>query len=298
MSFAQNETDAERNLNEEAEFQINILEQKAREDYLTQFSQSDASFTSNSGENAAAEQHHGTDSKTAAAAAASISVNAKAILEKWMYDHRLYCYPTKFEKRALSFETGLSVQKISNWFINSRRRMLPKMLQSEGKSVEHFTISRKKKKNAANMGSTTFNDKNCLVLNEVISLADYANQEESKLMDQGSIFYVGDEFKEEGHQSSSCYESLVQEVIVPPYSESSQSSYSYESMADIIQQYDDDNDQKLELHPMVAEAYHDTESQPSQPSSLSSVSSYAARGILYDESTQSKCIYLVIDTPI
>lgn len=37
-----------------------------------------------------------------------------------------------------------------------------------------------------------------------------SNQEESKLTDQSSIFYVGDEFKEQNHQSNSYYGNIVQ----------------------------------------------------------------------------------------
>lgn len=73
-----------------------------------------------------------------------ISSDAKKILEKWMYDHRFYCYPMKDEKQLLALETGLTIEKVSNWFINSRRRLLPKMLENEGKSSDNFTISRKK----------------------------------------------------------------------------------------------------------------------------------------------------------
>lgn len=75
-----------------------------------------------------------------------MSMRAKRILENWMYDHRFYCYPSKMEKQMLSTETGLSLQKISNWFINSRRRLLPKMLQKEGRDSVDFTITRKKGK--------------------------------------------------------------------------------------------------------------------------------------------------------
>lgn len=73
-----------------------------------------------------------------------ISSEAKKILEKWMYDHRFYCYPMRDEKQLLALETGLTIEKVSNWFINSRRRLLPKMLENEGKSSDNFTISRKK----------------------------------------------------------------------------------------------------------------------------------------------------------
>lgn len=75
-----------------------------------------------------------------------LPLKSKQILENWMYEHRFYCYPTKTEKQMLSIETGLNVQRISNWFINSRRRLLPKMLEREGRDSIDFTITRKKKK--------------------------------------------------------------------------------------------------------------------------------------------------------
>lgn len=102
-----------RNFEQEAEFQIKLLEQKAREDFLDNFSQNE--YTSLEIVPAVkVPDSDRTETK------AYISSAAKSILEKWMYEHRVYCYPTKAEKYALAQETGLSVQKISNWFINSR----------------------------------------------------------------------------------------------------------------------------------------------------------------------------------
>lgn len=128
MSFQKKEKNSKRNYDKEAALQIKILEQKSREEYLSLFSQREDSLAPNFDDVAQIKRRSETESKTC------IPSNAKAILEKWMYEHRLYCYPTKLEKQALSYDTGLSVQKISNWFINSRRRTLPKVLGTEGKS--------------------------------------------------------------------------------------------------------------------------------------------------------------------
>lgn len=281
MSFVILENNSKRDFNAEAELQTKILEQKSREEYLTLFSQLNDS-TSIFGDADKMERRSEKDSKVC------IPVNAKAILEKWMYEHRLYCYPTKIEKHALSVETGLSVQKISNWFINSRRRMLPKMLQAEGRSVNNFTISRKKKKNVAMALTSTRS--NCMLLNEATSLADYVNQEESKVIDQSSIFY-GDEFTDDNSQHSGTrFENVLQQIVMPyiePYTENSQ--LSYQSVTDGIQQYDD---QKSERSLVAIGKAHEIPEPQSSSSSLN-----VTRGIIYDQSTQSKCIYVVINSP-
>ncbi|XP_051683366.1 homeobox protein TGIF2LX [Oryctolagus cuniculus] len=54
------------------------------------------------------------------------------ILRHWLYDHRFDAHPSEAEKQMLSGQTNLSLQQISNWFINARRRILPKMLVVEG----------------------------------------------------------------------------------------------------------------------------------------------------------------------
>jgi len=55
---------------------------------------------------------------------------ATNILKKWLFDHLFHPYPTEEEKSALSLQTGLSLNQISNWFINARRRILQPMLES------------------------------------------------------------------------------------------------------------------------------------------------------------------------
>lgn len=248
-----------RNFDQEAELQIQILEQKAREDFLTTFSQCDESSSKIIDTNKSESSGY-IESKV------YIPAKAKTILEKWMYEHRLYCYPTKTEKQALALETGLSVQKISNWFINSRRRMLPKMLETEGKDPINFTISRKKKKSA--MVASKVGNNDGVRMYATNSLSDYAIQEESKIIDQGSIFF-GNDFEADNQQqpSNSAFEAIVQDVIVPyvePEDEESKSSYQ-----------------------TTIDQHHEAEAQ------LGCV----ARGILYDQATQSKCFFVVINSP-
>jgi len=52
------------------------------------------------------------------------------LLKKWLFDHLFHPYPTEEEKSSLSLQTGLSLNQISNWFINARRRTLQPMLES------------------------------------------------------------------------------------------------------------------------------------------------------------------------
>ncbi|KAG0182746.1 hypothetical protein DFQ29_002381 [Apophysomyces sp. BC1021] len=51
-----------------------------------------------------------------------------AILKQWLVDHCRDPYPTEDEKNMLKAETGLTLNQISNWFINARRRILPMIL--------------------------------------------------------------------------------------------------------------------------------------------------------------------------
>ncbi|KAF1995967.1 hypothetical protein P154DRAFT_329430 [Amniculicola lignicola CBS 123094] len=51
---------------------------------------------------------------------------ATGILKAWFQAHRDSPYPTEDEKLALCNQTNLSINQISNWFINARRRSAPK----------------------------------------------------------------------------------------------------------------------------------------------------------------------------
>jgi len=55
---------------------------------------------------------------------------ATNLLKKWVFDHLFHPYPTEEEKNSLSLQTGLSLNQISNWFINARRRILQPMLEN------------------------------------------------------------------------------------------------------------------------------------------------------------------------
>lgn len=53
-------------------------------------------------------------------------------LKRWLVQHKKHPYPSEKEKIDLAHQTGLTVNQISNWFINARRRILQPMLESEG----------------------------------------------------------------------------------------------------------------------------------------------------------------------
>ncbi|KAI9311062.1 homeobox KN domain-containing protein, partial [Dichotomocladium elegans] len=52
-------------------------------------------------------------------------------LKGWLVDHKKHPYPSEKEKIQLANRTGLTVNQISNWFINARRRILQPLLESE-----------------------------------------------------------------------------------------------------------------------------------------------------------------------
>jgi len=58
------------------------------------------------------------------------------ILRKWLEDHEQDPYPGEEEKNRLASECKLTLNQISNWFINARRRILPLLRQE---TREHRT---------------------------------------------------------------------------------------------------------------------------------------------------------------
>lgn len=59
-----------------------------------------------------------------------------AILKTWLIEHCTNPYPTEDEKNWLKNETGLTLNQISNWFINARRRILPLILLKASASAD------------------------------------------------------------------------------------------------------------------------------------------------------------------
>jgi hypothetical protein len=62
-------------------------------------------------------------------------------LKRWLVDHKKHPYPSEKEKIDLARQTGLTVNQISNWFINARRRILQPMLESEGLQAHLLSYS-------------------------------------------------------------------------------------------------------------------------------------------------------------
>lgn len=68
-----------------------------------------------------------------------------AILKQWLIDHCRHPYPTEEEKRSLRLKTNLTLNQISNWFINARRRILPLILSSPNNSNSNGLNEKEKK---------------------------------------------------------------------------------------------------------------------------------------------------------
>ena len=47
------------------------------------------------------------------------------VLKTWFNEHLEYPYPSESQKDDLAAQTSLTLNQISNWFINARRRILP-----------------------------------------------------------------------------------------------------------------------------------------------------------------------------
>lgn len=62
-------------------------------------------------------------------------------LKRWLVEHKKHPYPSEKEKIDLARQTGLTVNQISNWFINARRRILQPMLESEGLQAHLLSYS-------------------------------------------------------------------------------------------------------------------------------------------------------------
>ncbi|KAI5185217.1 hypothetical protein NEHOM01_0675 [Nematocida homosporus] len=56
--------------------------------------------------------------------------NISEILKRWLVDHIENPYPDEKEKHYLILKTGLCSSQINNWFINARRRIIPKIIKN------------------------------------------------------------------------------------------------------------------------------------------------------------------------
>ncbi|KAI8333134.1 hypothetical protein BC941DRAFT_435184 [Chlamydoabsidia padenii] len=71
------------------------------------------------------------DSKTNKRRRGNLPKAVTTILRDWLSDHKKHPYPTEEEKDTLARRTGLTLNQISNWFINARRRILQPMLEQQ-----------------------------------------------------------------------------------------------------------------------------------------------------------------------
>ncbi|ORY91405.1 homeobox KN domain-domain-containing protein [Syncephalastrum racemosum] len=60
------------------------------------------------------------------------------VLKQWLIEHTEHPYPTENEKNSLGDKTGLTINQISNWFINARRRILPTVVRNEHKKLRNY----------------------------------------------------------------------------------------------------------------------------------------------------------------
>jgi Spy/CpxP family protein refolding chaperone len=72
---------------------------------------------------------------------------ATNILKKWLFEHLFHPYPSEEQKRQLASQTGLTINQISNWFINARRRILQPMLETVRQQQQGMGYSGEKEPN-------------------------------------------------------------------------------------------------------------------------------------------------------
>ncbi|GAN02455.1 hypothetical protein MAM1_0022c01899 [Mucor ambiguus] len=108
------------------------------DDNLSTMTSSSSSCTTNSSNNsiaspiptskAAATSTTSTNTMIARKRRGNLPKTVTAVLKQWLVDHCKNPYPTEVEKSGLKDKTGLTLNQISNWFINARRRLLPQIL--------------------------------------------------------------------------------------------------------------------------------------------------------------------------
>lgn len=60
----------------------------------------------------------------------SFSEETISILKSWLFQNITHPYPTEVEKKELICLTGLTLNQLNNWLINSRRRMLKRLVST------------------------------------------------------------------------------------------------------------------------------------------------------------------------
>jgi hypothetical protein len=80
--------------------------------------------------------------------------NVTTFLRNWLVQHKRHPYPTEDEKIDLARRTSLTVNQISNWFINARRRILQPILRNE--QMHAASVAKKEHVNMHDFGKFQF----------------------------------------------------------------------------------------------------------------------------------------------
>lgn len=76
-------------------------------------------------------QHNSTDPRKGHShKKGSFSEETISILKSWLFRNITHPYPTEVEKKELICLTGLTLNQLNNWLINSRRRMLKRLVST------------------------------------------------------------------------------------------------------------------------------------------------------------------------
>lgn len=70
-----------------------------------------------------------------------LPLDAVRVLRTWFYENQDYPYPTDQEREGLEQQTGLNKSQIFNWFVNARRRKLPKKDTTRDITMDHKLLS-------------------------------------------------------------------------------------------------------------------------------------------------------------
>ena len=60
------------------------------------------------------------------------------ILKTWLFEHQRKAFPAEEEKLKLAQASNLTVRQVNDWFINARRRILPQLVQKQGKHYNEY----------------------------------------------------------------------------------------------------------------------------------------------------------------
>ena len=60
------------------------------------------------------------------------------ILKTWLFEHQRKAFPAEEEKVKLGQASNLTGRQVNDWFINARRRILPQLVQKQGKHYQEY----------------------------------------------------------------------------------------------------------------------------------------------------------------